>query len=134
MNKKGNYIFSPWNASCSIVSSDYPPSQKTPPVRAGGNKKTNWWNLHGSCRPSGLCWCFLKAVLRKREPFGGLQMVFIGNMYQLPPVLTRQDKEHFKTVYESPYFFSSQSKPKTLAKQYPQIKAWKGNPGLILSC
>jgi len=51
---------------------------------------------------------FLRAVLRKREPFGGIKMVFIGDMYQLPPVLTRQDKEHFDAFYESPYFFSSQ--------------------------
>ncbi|MFC1771715.1 AAA family ATPase, partial [Candidatus Margulisiibacteriota bacterium] len=50
---------------------------------------------------------FLKTALKKRKPFGGVQMVFIGDLYQLPPVLTNQEKEHFNLVYDSPYFFSS---------------------------
>lgn len=50
---------------------------------------------------------FLRKVLKKRKPFGGLQMVFIGDLYQLPPVVTSHDREHFSAAYESPYFFSS---------------------------
>ena len=42
------------------------------------------------------------------KPFGGIQMVFIGDLYQLPPVVSRDERELFKTLYESPYFFSSQ--------------------------
>jgi ATP-dependent DNA helicase PIF1 len=44
---------------------------------------------------------------RMREPFGGVQMVFIGDLFQLPPVVTRDEKERFTTEYTSPYFFSS---------------------------
>ena len=51
---------------------------------------------------------FLRTVLKKREPFGGVQMIFIGDLYQLPPVVTSHDREHFKAAYDSPYFFSSQ--------------------------
>jgi ATP-dependent DNA helicase PIF1 len=40
-------------------------------------------------------------------PFGGVQMVFIGDLYQLPPVVTREEAETFRTRYPSPYFFSS---------------------------
>ena len=50
---------------------------------------------------------FLRKVLKKSSPFGGIRMVFIGDLYQLPPVLTSQEKKHFKNLYESPYFFSS---------------------------
>jgi ATP-dependent exoDNAse (exonuclease V) alpha subunit len=50
---------------------------------------------------------FLKKVLKKSSPFGGIRMVFIGDLYQLPPVLTTEEKKHFKNLYESPYFFSS---------------------------
>ena len=41
-------------------------------------------------------------------PFGGIQMVFIGDLYQLPPVVTSQEKEVFSAHYKSPYFFSAQ--------------------------
>ncbi len=50
---------------------------------------------------------FLRRVLKKKKPFGGIQMVFIGDLYQLPPVLTTGDREHFSAVYETPYFFSA---------------------------
>lgn len=41
------------------------------------------------------------------KPFGGVQMVFIGDLYQLPPVVTGNEKEIFKTYYASPYFFDA---------------------------
>ncbi|MBI2915881.1 MAG: AAA family ATPase [Elusimicrobia bacterium] len=42
-----------------------------------------------------------------RLPFGGVQMVLIGDLYQLPPVVTSNEKKIFETQYESPYFFDS---------------------------
>ena len=42
-------------------------------------------------------------------PFGGVQMIFIGDLYQLPPVLTWHEAKAFLTIYKSPYFFSSKS-------------------------
>lgn len=42
-----------------------------------------------------------------RTPFGGVQMVFVGDLYQLPPVVTGSEREIFQTVYETPYFFSA---------------------------
>lgn len=42
-----------------------------------------------------------------RIPFGGVQMVFVGDLYQLPPVVARAEREIFETVYETPYFFSA---------------------------
>uniref|UniRef100_A0A7V4DF20 WYL domain-containing protein n=1 Tax=Candidatus Caldatribacterium californiense TaxID=1454726 RepID=A0A7V4DF20_9BACT len=41
------------------------------------------------------------------EPFGGVQMVFVGDLYQLPPVVKRAERLLFTEYYESPYFFSA---------------------------
>jgi ATP-dependent DNA helicase PIF1 len=43
----------------------------------------------------------------KRKPFGGVQMILIGDLYQLPPVVTKQDEDFFNQRYDSPYFFSA---------------------------
>jgi len=51
---------------------------------------------------------FLRLNGRKRkEPFGGVQMIFIGDLYQLPPVVTGKEKEIFTTHYTSPWFFDA---------------------------
>jgi ATP-dependent DNA helicase PIF1 len=39
--------------------------------------------------------------------FGGVQMIFVGDLYQLPPVVTSGEREIFTTVYKSPFFFSA---------------------------
>jgi energy-coupling factor transporter ATP-binding protein EcfA2 len=42
------------------------------------------------------------------EPFGGVQMIFFGDLYQLPPVLTKYDEDKFKSEgYDAPYFLSA---------------------------
>jgi ATP-dependent exoDNAse (exonuclease V) alpha subunit len=47
--------------------------------------------------------------VQQRKPFGGKQMVFIGDLYQLPPVIKGKEKDIFKTRYKTEYFFSAQS-------------------------
>ncbi|MDA1038170.1 MAG: DEAD/DEAH box helicase [bacterium] len=46
---------------------------------------------------------------RPKEVFGGVQMIFIGDLFQLPPVVTREDQDRFENEYPSPYFFSSEA-------------------------
>jgi len=43
----------------------------------------------------------------KGVAFGGIQMVFLGDMYQLPPVVGSSERDIFANRYKSPYFFSS---------------------------
>lgn len=39
--------------------------------------------------------------------FGGVQIIFIGDLYQLPPVVTSMERPVFEANYATPYFFSS---------------------------
>lgn len=47
----------------------------------------------------------LRHVRRNQQPFGGVQMLFIGDLYQLPPVV--RDEFLLKKFYNSPFFFDS---------------------------
>ena len=44
---------------------------------------------------------------RQTEKFGGVQVLFIGDMFQLPPVVKDQEWSVLRQCYQSPYFFDS---------------------------
>lgn len=41
------------------------------------------------------------------QSFGGVQLLLIGDLYQLPPVVKRQDDAILRRYYNSPWFFES---------------------------
>lgn len=54
-------------------------------------------------------------------PFGGVQMLFIGDMYQLPPVVQNNEWEILKNYYTSPFFFHAHAL-KELPLLYLELK------------
>ncbi len=48
------------------------------------------------------------------QPFGGVQLLLIGDMYQLPPVITDEEWKILSQFYDGPYFFSSK-----VIQEYP---------------
>jgi hypothetical protein len=57
------------------------------------------------------------AVLRRyrhsSEPFGGVQLLMIGDLHQLPPVVKDADWDILREYYDSVYFFSSNALKQT---------------------
>lgn len=52
---------------------------------------------------------FLRLNGKKSQlAFGGAQMIFIGDLYQLPPVVTGKEREVFKKQYNNAYFFEAE--------------------------
>lgn len=48
---------------------------------------------------------------KRAMPFGGVQLISIGDLYQLPPVVTSREREIFEGHYPGPYFFNSRAFP-----------------------
>lgn len=42
-----------------------------------------------------------------RQPFGGVQLLLIGDLFQLPPVVKGDEEKKLKAHYNSPWFFES---------------------------
>ena len=55
----------------------------------------------------------IDAVLRRfrehSQPFGGVQLLMIGDLAQLTPVVTPEDEQILKSYYDTPYFFGSKA-------------------------
>ena len=51
----------------------------------------------------------LRRVRRSGRPFGGVQLLMVGDIHQLPPVVTERERPFMERVYPSPFFFHSKA-------------------------
>jgi tetratricopeptide (TPR) repeat protein len=49
----------------------------------------------------------LRVYTRSYEPFGGKQLLLVGDIYQLEPVLKEEDRQLLQPFYPSAYFFNA---------------------------
>ncbi len=64
---------------------------------------------------------FLQTVRKMRVSFGGVRVIMVGDLHQLPPVVSPAEREAIYSLYQSPYFFSSQVFQKLSSGLYSQI-------------
>ena len=50
---------------------------------------------------------FLQKAREDDRFFGGVQMIFVGDLYQLPPVVTREEQDRYALQYRTPFFFGA---------------------------
>lgn len=49
----------------------------------------------------------LRIYTRSSEPFGGKQLLLVGDIYQLEPVVKEEDRQLLRPFYQSAYFFNA---------------------------
>lgn len=67
-------------------------------------------------------------------PFGGIQVVAIGDLFQLPPVITRDAMGYYETAYEHPnaYFFDSNVYKRANFIRYSFDMVYRQSDGALL--
>ena len=58
----------------------------------------------------------MRRVRRNERPFGGVQVLFIGDLLQLPPVVKNEEWEMLKNYYRGMFFFHSH-----VIQQFPPL-------------
>ena len=75
-----------------------------------------------------------RAARHNNEPFGGIQIVAIGDLFQLPPVITRDAEKYYAAEYEhaNAYFFDSHAYKRADFVTFNFEKVYRQNDGELL--
>lgn len=81
---------------------------------------------------------FIDKVLRiysrnMRQPFGGKQLLLVGDVYQLEPVLREDDRRLLQPFYTSGYFFSAQVWREMQLVSIELVKVYRQTDGEFIS-
>ena len=70
----------------------------------------------------------LQVTRENNQPFGGIQMVLVGDLYQLPPVITNDETDIMSSLYPTGnFFFNSNVFKKTDITKFELTKVYRQN-------
>lgn len=77
----------------------------------------------------------LRYVMKNSLPFGGKQMVFVGDLFQLPPVLRKEESEIMDDLYNtmSPFFFKARALKRLALPCIEFVKVYRQKDDVFLS-
>lgn len=75
----------------------------------------------------------LRRYRRRDKPFGGVQLLMIGDVQQLAPVVKEEEWGLLSRFYQTPYFFSSKALQQTSYKTIELTKVYRQSDTLFLS-
>ena len=75
-----------------------------------------------------------RSARHNNEPFGGIQIVAIGDLFQLPPVITNDATKYYKQEYgfENSYFFDSHVYARSKFLRFSFDTVYRQNDGELL--
>ena len=99
--------FRPGISAESIASGAYKPQRFTPVIRALDTLIIDEASMVRADLFDAVGAALEKFGPHPDRPFGGVQVVLVGDLFQLPPVVVEGEAEYFATRYSSPYFFAA---------------------------
>ena len=75
----------------------------------------------------------LRRFRDRYQPFGGVQLLMIGDLGQLTPVVTPEDEQMLRPYYDTPYFFGSKALAQTEYVTIQLEKVYRQQDELFIS-
>lgn len=75
----------------------------------------------------------LRRFRDREKPFGGVQLLMIGDLQQLAPVVKDNEWEMLRKYYETPYFFASRALKETTYMTIELVKVYRQSDTFFLS-
>lgn len=67
----------------------------------------------------------LRTLRNNDRPFGGVQLILVGDLLQLPPVVEENESQLFNSHWKTPFFFSSQVYQRLELKHVQLMTVWR---------
>lgn len=103
------FRFHPTTTLDDVRSGDYYPGRYAAALRSVSTLVVDEASMVRADLLDMMCEALERFGPRPGEPFGGVQIVLVGDLFQLAPVVSAHEQSYFHEVYETPYFFSARS-------------------------